>query len=285
MKSSITLLISVLLIFAPMQVSAALIVQTFQGSKDNIVTNKDIKGDIAPETQADLFLHFLGATVTGSKTKLHSSPGTVWNAQKFDTSLGTLNSVELTYTITDAEATGVGLVSGSCAAGTYFGLKGSCDISIDVGYVAFYGVELSNYEPEGPLAPGGLITAPVDIGLVRYLDVDDLFYFTAIDLEGKSITFNQFDLNNFMGLDTFTIEPIIYTGNTSTITCDPGDLSVVFGCEGATRAYYSADYRVDLRYDYTAVSVLPPVEVPAPGSFPLLAGGLFLLGIARRSLF
>lgn len=67
MKSSITLLISVLLIFAPMQVSAALIVQTFQGSKDNIVTNKDIKGDIAPETQADLFFIFWGQRLQGLK--------------------------------------------------------------------------------------------------------------------------------------------------------------------------------------------------------------------------
>lgn len=235
--------------------------QIFTGSKTNQLTRK-----MLPPFKT-------GVMTSSDSFGLFDLVLPQYEAQKFDAALGTLESVQITYSgrftsgfdnrvqVLDFRCRDSGFLDSSCESS---GLSG--EFSVDYGVFSEIGsvdevstnrsVSFSNQNSAG-------------------LPNADLFAQTT--LTGAA------DLAEYTGNDTFDLTAFFFPQLDASLRCDPNLGTLITACVAEYRGFYGANFQIALSYTYDDGQAPPaPSAIPLPAGAPLVLSAIAMLAWLRR---
>lgn len=218
----------------------------------------------------------------------YGAPAMTFNG--FDSSLGTLVSANIRYTLLDGSRSRVRQVRSSCTGGRnigsiYIETRDCSDYSADAVTVssmasATHGFNVEAIPDFTPLGSSPTMEAGVTgSGNLSSREINQDFTFPELS---TTLVYDGAFLENFIGSHTYEVRPLSFISNTVTARCTVGSSPDLFvdTCSGTTRVVYSALYQIDVDYVYTPVADVAPV--PLPASALLLMSGMVGLAFARH---
>lgn len=178
---------------------------------------------------------------------------------KFDSSLGTLNSVTVTFS---GYNTGTLAVENLSAGGGLMQLAGS----------ATFALSSSVWNFTGSAVASNSFTATAFDGKYDYSGTSGATFTNATGAYSNSITLTSAsDLSNFIGAGNLSFDVVTTGGSSYTGT---GAAVVEF--------HQVAGAQVNIVYNYTEASTPGVSSVPEPESYALLLAGLAAIGMVKR---
>ena len=248
-------------LLAPLPAFAATLTtsQIFTGSKDNRVTRSlGVSLGTGVLTNTDNF------GVFDLVLPQHQ-------AQRFDTSLGDLLSVQIIYSgaFTSSFDNRFQVLSFTCRD---TGLNPACEnSSLSGSFSVDYGV-FSQIGSVDEVSTNR--TVDFNNQNAAGLPTGDLFAETTLT--------STSDLAAYSGSGTYDLTAFFFADLDVTISCDPNLLTIIDRCDASYRGSYGAEYQIEVVYTYDDGQTPAPNVVPIPAGAPLILTGLGLFGWLRR---
>ncbi len=217
-----------------------------------------------------------------SITVLDTDANDIFYADSFDTNLGTLELVELTYRArhglgdrieVDFRCADSGFNS-DCERGVGVAnlemLFGVIDLNGTFGATRFArAVQEGNGDERGALSVDGRVFNGFDPRIER--NMTQVRTYTSAS-----------DLAEFQNGGPVQLTPYFEPSIRVSASCDPNGIAFITACVAESYTRYSANYSIELTYIYDDGTLPPPAPVPLPAGGALLLAGLGGLAFMRR---